>query len=159
MQVYTTFTTLDLGCICNLHFSLWPCQILNLLCEARHGTCILTDGYNVRFWTCWATTGIPLPSFKHDFTDMIFTRALRVKYFLNPYSSDTSIIFLQELGQQEAESWLKFLSLIPNLLSLLLSSSWRINDSNILDDCQKSKSHFIEKLQTRELQLTEDAKK
>ena len=27
---------LDPSCICSLHCSLWQCQILTLLCEARH---------------------------------------------------------------------------------------------------------------------------
>ena len=33
----------DLSCICDLHHSLWQCQILNLVREARDRTRILMD--------------------------------------------------------------------------------------------------------------------
>ena len=39
---YTTTTAMpDLSHICDLHCSLWQCQILNLLSEARDQACIL----------------------------------------------------------------------------------------------------------------------
>ena len=41
---YATATAiLDPGCICNLCCSLWQCQILNPLSEARDQTCVLPD--------------------------------------------------------------------------------------------------------------------
>ena len=47
----------DLRLIYDLHHSLWQCQILNTLSEARDWTCILMDAGQIRF--CWATMGIP----------------------------------------------------------------------------------------------------
>ena len=42
LQVYTTATaTQDPSHMCNLHHSLWQCQILNPLSEARDQTSIL----------------------------------------------------------------------------------------------------------------------
>ena len=44
LQTYTTATAaLDLSHICDLHHSLWQCQIHNPLNEARDWTCILMD--------------------------------------------------------------------------------------------------------------------
>ena len=44
LWAYTTATaTRDLSHICGLHHSLWQCQILNPLSEARYQTCILVD--------------------------------------------------------------------------------------------------------------------
>jgi len=44
LLAYTTATaTLDPSYICDLCCSLWQCQILNLLREARDHTCILMD--------------------------------------------------------------------------------------------------------------------
>ena len=44
LPVYTTGTaTQDLSHVCNLHYSSWQCQILNLQSEARDGTLILMD--------------------------------------------------------------------------------------------------------------------
>ena len=50
-------TTQDLSCVCNLHHSLWQCQILNPRGEARDQTCILMDASQVNFH--WATMGTP----------------------------------------------------------------------------------------------------
>ena len=50
-QAFTTATAMpDLGCICDLHYSLWQHQILNLLSEARGWTCILMDTSWVLFF-------------------------------------------------------------------------------------------------------------
>ena len=44
LQAYITATaTLDPSCICDLCCSLWQCQILNPLSEARDWTCTLMD--------------------------------------------------------------------------------------------------------------------
>ena len=44
LPAYTTATaTRDLSCICDLHDSLWQCQILNPLSVSRDQTHILTD--------------------------------------------------------------------------------------------------------------------
>ena len=55
---YTTVTAMqDLSCICNLHHSSWQPQILNLLSEARDGTCNLKVPSQIHF--CCATMGTP----------------------------------------------------------------------------------------------------
>ena len=47
----------DLSCVCDLHHSSQPSQILNSLSEARDGTHILMDTIWLRF--CPTTTGTP----------------------------------------------------------------------------------------------------
>ena len=44
----TATATRNQSHICHLHHSSWQCQILNLLSEARDGTCILV----VTSWVC-----------------------------------------------------------------------------------------------------------
>ena len=59
LLAYTTATaTQDPSRIWNLHCSLWPCWIFNLLSEARDWTCILTE-LSLGFLTCWGTVGTP----------------------------------------------------------------------------------------------------
>ena len=48
----------DLSRVCDLHHSLWQCQILHPVNEARDWACILMDASQVRF--CWATIGMPI---------------------------------------------------------------------------------------------------
>ena len=55
----TASTKPDPSCICNLHCSLWQCQILNPLSEARDRSNPHPHRDNVRSLTCWATTGAP----------------------------------------------------------------------------------------------------
>ena len=44
VAAYTTATAMpDLSHACDLHHSLWQCQILNPLSEARDETCMLTE--------------------------------------------------------------------------------------------------------------------
>ena len=44
LPAYTTATAMpDLSHSCNLHHSLWQCQILNILSKARDRTCNLID--------------------------------------------------------------------------------------------------------------------
>ena len=44
LPAYTAaIATWDLSCICDLHCSLWQCQILNPLSEARNQTLILMN--------------------------------------------------------------------------------------------------------------------
>ena len=63
LQACTTATaTLDPSHICALCHSLWHCQILNSLSEARDQTSILMDSY-VGFLIHWATMGTPIFSF------------------------------------------------------------------------------------------------
>ena len=56
---YATVTaTLDLSCICDLHYSSCQCWILNALSKARDRTCILMDTSWVHY--CGTTSGTPL---------------------------------------------------------------------------------------------------
>ena len=58
LPAYTTATAMpNPSRICDLCYSLWQHQILNLLSKARGRTCILMDTF--RFLTCWATVGTP----------------------------------------------------------------------------------------------------
>ena len=59
LPAYTTaITAWNSSCICNLFCSLWQCQILNPLSEARDRN-LHPHGYCVMFLTCWTTTGTP----------------------------------------------------------------------------------------------------
>ena len=61
LQAYATATvTQDLSCICDLHCSLWQCQILNPL--NRPGIKLHPHRHYVRFLTRWAM-GTPEPIF------------------------------------------------------------------------------------------------
>ena len=56
LPAYTTATAMpDLSHICDLHHSLWQCQILNLLSEPRDWTCNLMVPSQIHF--CWAMMG------------------------------------------------------------------------------------------------------
>ena len=50
LLAYTTAIAMqDLSCVCSLHHSLQPCQILNPLSEARDQTCNLVVLSGIRF--------------------------------------------------------------------------------------------------------------
>ena len=60
LLAYATATEMrDLSQVCDLHNSSRQSQILNLLCEARDRTCILT--YTNQICFCCATMGTPMP--------------------------------------------------------------------------------------------------
>ena len=61
----TAIATLDLKCIMSLHRSLWQCQILNPLSEARDQPCILMVSGQIHF--CWATMETPVIFFRFLF--------------------------------------------------------------------------------------------
>ena len=45
----TDTASTDLSCVCDLHHSSWPRQILNPLSEARDRTSVLLDASQIRF--------------------------------------------------------------------------------------------------------------
>ena len=62
LPAYTTATATPIPShICDLHYSSWQCQILNLLSKARDWTCILMGSSQIPFLQ--AMTGIPIVLF------------------------------------------------------------------------------------------------
>ena len=50
LPTYTTATAMqDLSCVCDLHHSSWPRQILKALSWARDGALILMDTSQIRY--------------------------------------------------------------------------------------------------------------
>ena len=49
MAFITAIAVLDLSCICDLHYSLWQCQILNPLNKVMDRTCVLMDTNQVHY--------------------------------------------------------------------------------------------------------------
>ena len=70
----TATATPDSRRICSLHHSLWQCQILNPLSEARAPTSILMDTSWIHFH--YATTGNPLYFLYITFIYLIFMATL-----------------------------------------------------------------------------------
>ena len=69
LQAYTTATAMsDLSCVCDLHCSLWQCQILNAPSKARDRTHILMDTSWVLNWL--SHDGTPTVSYFYFFNQI-----------------------------------------------------------------------------------------
>ena len=73
----------DLSCVCNLHHSLWQCQLLNPLSEARGRTCVLKDTSQIHF--CQATMGTPEPQWELQFSFFSFFNSHSNLYYFSYY--------------------------------------------------------------------------